>query len=84
MSACCEGDDIIEDPIQVILHGAMFASTATDNIPKLSATGPNALRTVASQLLHAGFDGDRLLLLYRGGEPVGKMTIGQAAGAANG
>jgi len=74
-----EGDDI-ERPIRVILFGGQFVSTDDSETVGLSATGPDALRTLGMRLFQAGFSPNRRLVLYRAGQCIGKTTIGKAAG----
>lgn len=76
-----EGYDIPDKrPIRVILFGGQFVSTDDSETIGLSATGPDALQTVAMRLFQSGFDPQRTLNLYRGGVFVGRTTIGKAAG----
>ena len=89
-SACAEGDDIPDDrpfafserPIRVILYGDQFVSCDDSETVGLSASGPNALETLAMRLFQAGFDPERALVLFRGGKRVGRVTIAAAAGVS--
>jgi len=81
MNAQIEGDDF-ERPIRVIMFGGQFVSTDDGETIGMSATGPDALQTLAMRLFQAGFNPDRALSLYRGGQHVGKTTIGKAAGVS--
>jgi len=86
--ACAEGDDIddprpfafSERPIRVICYGDQFVATDDAETLGLSATGPDAIATLAMRLFQAGFDPERHLVLFRGGKRVGRTTIGRAAG----
>jgi hypothetical protein len=79
MNAQIEGDDIPDErPIRVILFGGQFVSTDDAETIGLSATGPDALQTVAMRLFQSGFDPARVLSLYRGGQHIGRTTIGKA------
>jgi len=82
-----EGDDIPDNvppseqrPIRVIMFGDGFISTDDGETVGISATGPDALATLAMRLFQSGFDPARVLSLYRGGQHVGRTTIGNAAG----
>ena len=75
-----DGEISEERPIRIILFGGQFVSTDDNETLGLSATGPDALQTLAMRLFQSGFSPERQLLLFRGGERVGRMTIGQAAG----
>ena len=82
-----EGDDIPDErPIRVLCYGNgdQFVSTDDDDTLGMSATGPNALQTLAMRLFQAGFDVGRLLILFKGGRRIGSVTIGEAAGVSNG
>jgi hypothetical protein len=46
----------------------------------MSASGPDALATLAMRLFQSGFDPQRSLVMYRGGQYIGRTTIGKAAG----
>jgi hypothetical protein len=82
--AVSEGDDLpfafSERPIRVILYGGQFVSIDDGETIGLSASGPDALATLAMRLFQAGFDPERHLILFRGGERVGRTSIGKAAG----
>jgi len=71
-----EGDD---SPLRVILFGSQFAAVDDGETLSLSASGPRALQSLASQLLQAGFDPDRALSIYRGGQHIGRQSISAAA-----
>jgi len=84
--AVSEGDDvdISERPIRVILFGGHFVSTDDSETVGMSATGPDALETLAMRLFQAGFDVRRPLVMYRGGQYIGRISIGKAAGVCDG
>jgi len=73
------GEDI-ERPIRVILFGGQFVSTDDAETLGLSASGPDALQTLAMRLFQSGFDPQRSLAMYKGGVYIGRTTIGKAAG----
>jgi hypothetical protein len=80
-NACLEGDDIPDDrPIRVILFGGQFVSTDDSETVGMSASGPDALATLAMRLFQSGFDPQRSLVMYKGGQYIGRTTIGKAAG----
>ena len=82
-NACAEGDDAPDDrPIRVLQYGNQFVSTDDSETLGMSATGENALQTLAMRLFQAGFAPERQLVLFRGGERVGSTTIGNAAGVS--
>ena len=83
-NAALEGDDIgpSERPIRVLQYGNQFVSTDDSETLGMSATGENALQTLAMRLFQAGFAPERQLVLFRGGERVGSTTIGNAAGVS--
>ena len=83
MNAQIEGDDFAR-PIRVIFFGVQFVSTDDAETIGLSATGPDALQTLAMRLFQSGFDAERALVMYRGGQYIGKTTIGKAAGVCDG
>jgi len=82
---CTEGDDIEDDrptvfgmqPIAVHLYGKHSVNAEFLGI---GVSGEDALRVLAQKLFVAGFAPDRELVLVRGGERVGKTTVGRAAG----
>jgi hypothetical protein len=74
-----EGDDV-ERPIRVILFGGQFVSTDDSDTLGMSASGPDALATLAMRLFQSGFDPQRSLVMYKGGQYIGRTTIGKAAG----
>ena len=76
-----EGDDIIPDdrPLRVILFGSQFASVDDADACGFSASGTNAVQTLAARLLAAGYDADRVLVLYRANMKIGKTSIREAA-----
>src|SRR5262245_51410263 len=80
-NAALEGDDIIPDdrPLRIILFGSQFASVDDADAYGFSASGTNAVQTLASRLLAAGYDADRPLILFRANQNIGRTTIGQAA-----
>jgi hypothetical protein len=67
-----------KESLRVNLYGRDFASLNEPEV-MVSATGADALRVVARQLLTAGFDPDRRLALFRGGVGVGSTTLREAA-----
>jgi hypothetical protein len=76
-----EGDDVPDDrPIRVIMFGGQFVSTDDSDTIGMSAAGPDALQTLATRLFQSGFDPQRALVMYRGGQYIGRTTIGKAAG----
>jgi hypothetical protein len=76
-----EGDDIPDErPIRVIMFGGQFVSTDDSDTIGMSATGPDALQTLATRLFQSGFDPQRSLVMYRAGQYIGRTTIGRAAG----
>ena len=78
-SACVEGGDIPGDrPLRVICFGSNFATLDDREAMGFTASGPNCVQTLAATLLQAGYDADRQLVLFRGGERVGRTTIGKA------
>jgi hypothetical protein len=82
MSVCCEGDDTPDDgaAIRVNMYGDQFCAVADGGCwDDISATGPNALATLAMHLSLHGFVPDQELVLFRGGERVGKTTVGEAS-----
>jgi hypothetical protein len=70
-----EGD--AEHPLQIALYGKMWATVVGP--PELSASGPGCVRTLAENLLQAGYAPERRLELWRGNERVGATTISAAA-----
>jgi len=88
MKSPSEGDDYLEyaaaheheRPIRIIKFGDGFVSCDDANAIGISASGPDALKTLAMRLFTSGFDPHRKLVLYRAGQCIGKTTIGQAAG----
>src|SRR5262245_51946878 len=56
------------------------ASVAQDDFQRVSATGENALRTLAQTLLQKGADPSRRMQVFRGGELVCRTTVGAEAG----
>ena len=68
-----------ERAIRCIAYGEQFIATDDASTLGMSATGPDALATLAMRLFQAGFGSDRRLVVFRGGERVGSITIGQAA-----
>jgi len=72
-----EGADV-RPPLRVHFYGTSMASV-DDGTVAISATGPDALRSLASQLFAAGWNADQVLELYRGGELIGQTTINNAA-----
>jgi hypothetical protein len=80
-NACLEGADVPDDrPIRVILFGGQFVSTDDSETVGMSASGPDALATLAMRLFQSGFDPQRSLVMYKGGQYIGRTTIGRAAG----
>lgn len=80
--ACAKGGDNTETDergLRVICYGESFAACYDADAMGFSASGHNAVQTLASRLLHAGFDPDRALILFRAGERVGRTTIQAAA-----
>jgi hypothetical protein len=78
-----EGDDVPDDrPIRVILFGGQFVSTDDSETIGMSATGPDALQTLAMRLFQSGLDPQRSLVMYRAGQYIGRTTIGKAAGVS--
>ena len=83
-----EGDDYIEyaethkdeRPIRVIMFSGQFVSTDDSETLGLSASGPDALQTLAMRLFQSGFSAERALVMYRGGQYIGRTSIGRAAG----
>ena len=67
-------------PIRVILFGGQFVSTDDSETVGMSASGPDALATLAMRLFQSGFDPQRSLVMYKGGQYIGRTTIGKAAG----
>lgn len=84
--AVCEGDDIEPDerPLRAILFGTDFVALDDAEAMGISASGPNCLKTLAEALLRAGFSSDRQLVLFRGGEHAGRLSVGEAAGIEGG
>jgi hypothetical protein len=76
--------DIGESPIRVILYGSQFASCDDGDALGMMASGPKPLELLAMRLFQAGFDPERPLILFRGGERVGKTSVGVAAGVIDG
>src|SRR5215813_7837258 len=70
-----------EPTIRVTLFGSEFAAVESPRLC-VSATGPNCLKNVASQLLQAGFDPERELALYRAGDCIGRVLLIDAATGA--
>ena len=68
-----------ERPIRCIAYGEQFIATDDSSTLGMSATGPDALESLAMRLFQAGFGLDRRLVVFRGGERVGSITIGAAA-----
>jgi len=73
--------DVDHRPLRVILFGSQFAAVDDPEAMGLSASGHNAVQTLASRLLHAGYDPERPLILFRANQCIGKTTIAEAAGA---
>jgi len=61
-------------PIRVALYGDQYAAVTSPRVA-ISATGRDCLRTLAGQLLAAGFDPERKLDLYRAGERIGGLAL---------
>ena len=70
-------------PLRCILYGESFAALDDAEGCGFSASGPNSFATLAGRLLQAGFDPDRPLILFRGGERLGKLTLAAAAAQPN-
>jgi len=71
------------DPtIKVTMYGQEFAAVESPRLC-VSATGPGCLKTVASQLLQAGFDPETKVELFRAGERIGSVVLVDAAIGAN-
>jgi hypothetical protein len=76
-NACLEGADIPREPIRVVMYGDHFASI--DGELMMSASGPNARRTIARRLLAMGYDADRQLDTHRGGKREAPLSLRDAA-----
>ena len=79
--AVSEGDDLppvfSERPIKVVM---ITGECACDDEDLLDLRAPD-LRTLAQQMFEAGFDSSRVLILSGADRrPVGRVTIGVAAG----
>jgi hypothetical protein len=70
--------DDARPPIRVYCFGSQFAA-CDGELFGISAQGPNCVATLASQLLRAGRDPSCGLVLYRGGQMIGKISVGEAA-----
>jgi hypothetical protein len=69
-------------PIKVALYGDNFAAVTSPRIA-ISASGPGCLRTVANQLLNAGFDAASRIEIFRAGDrTVGSVALVDAATGA--
>jgi hypothetical protein len=68
-----------ERAIRIMMYGDQFAACDDADAVGFSASGTNALATLAGRLLAAGFDPDRALILFRGAERVGRTTVAVAA-----
>jgi hypothetical protein len=65
--------------IKVTLYSDQFAAVTDGGCyDDVNATGPNALATLAMHLSLHGFVPDQELVLFRGGQRVGKTSIGEA------
>jgi hypothetical protein len=74
-----EGDDFCdESPLRAILFGSDFVALDDSEAMGISASGPNCVRTLAEALQRAGFGSDRELVLYRAGQMISRLTIGEA------
>jgi hypothetical protein len=76
-NAQLEGDDIPEPALQIAVYGKMWATVVGP--PELAASGPNCIRTLAENLLRAGYAPEREMALYRAGENIGRTTVAAAA-----
>lgn len=69
---------IPEPTIRVTMYGQEFCAVESPRLC-ISATGPGCLKTVASQLLQAGFDPETKVELFRAGERIGGVLLIDAA-----
>jgi hypothetical protein len=76
-AAVAEGDDIREPALQIALYGKMFATVVGPL--ELAASGPNCIKTLAENLLQAGYAPERAMAFYRAGEHLGRTTLKAAA-----
>lgn len=78
-----EGSDFAfsdERPIRVLLRGDQFAECDDEDLVGVMASGLNPVELLAKRLFEVGADPDRVLVLFRGSQRVGRVTIGEAAG----